>query len=71
MAKFRKHGKRWQAIIRKSGQKPVVKTFFNKARAFLGHFGLQGIESALEVCQVVAQPDAVNHSGRDESTLLA
>lgn len=33
MATFRKRGKRWQAIIRKSGQKPVVKTFPNKAQA--------------------------------------
>jgi len=30
VAAFRKRGKRWQAIIRKSGQKPVVKTFPNK-----------------------------------------
>ena len=33
MATFRKRGKRWQAIIRKSGQKPVVKTFPNKLQA--------------------------------------
>ena len=33
MATFRKRGKRWQAIIRKTGQKPVVKTFPNKLQA--------------------------------------
>ena len=33
MATFRKRGKRWQAIIRKSVQKPVVKIFPNKVQA--------------------------------------
>ena len=33
MATFRKRGKRWQVIIRKSGRKPVVKTFSTKSQA--------------------------------------
>lgn len=33
MATFRRRGKRWQAIIRKVGHKPVVKTFGNKSQA--------------------------------------
>lgn len=41
MATLRKRGKRWQAIIRKSGQKPVVKTFINKAQAEIWARGVE------------------------------
>jgi len=41
MATLRKRGKRWQAIIRKSGQKPVVKTFPNKAQAEIWARGVE------------------------------
>jgi len=39
--------------------------------AFLGHFGLQGLEALLEVGQVIAQPDAPHPTGGDENALLA